>query len=74
MSSAELRIITKINLKKVIFLDESSIERGHGARPKYTRKKGEKLPGRERISSKNKSTFKNISNRLYYSIFSSLSF
>ena len=36
----------KINLKKVIFLDESSIERGHGARPKYARKKGEKLPGR----------------------------
>ena len=64
----------EINLKKVIFSDESSIERGHGARPEYARKKGQKLPGREMISSKNKSTFENISNRLYFSIFPSLSF
>ena len=58
----------EINLKKIIFSDESAIERGHGARPKYARKKGKKLPGREMISSKNKSTFKNISNTLFYSI------
>ena len=56
----------EINLKKVIFSDESSIERGHGARPKYARKKGKKLPGREMISSTNKSTFKNIFNMLFY--------
>jgi transposase len=59
----------EINLKKVIFSDESSIERGHGARPEYARKKGKKLPGKEMISSTNKSTFQNISNRLFYSIF-----
>ena len=41
----------EINLKKVIFSDESCMERGHRARPKYARKKGNKLSGREMISS-----------------------
>src|SRR5436309_480784 len=64
----------EIKLKKVIFSDESSIERGHGARPEYARKKGKRLPGKEMISSTNKSTFKNISNKLFFYIFLCLAF
>ena len=64
----------EIDLKKVIFSDESSIERGHGARPEYARKKGKRLPGKEMISSTNKSTFKNITNKLFFFIFLCLSF
>ena len=64
----------EIDLKKVIFSDESSIERGHGARPEYARKKEKKRPGKEMISSTNKSTFKNISNKPFFLIFLCLSF
>jgi len=47
----------KINLKKIIFSDESSIQRGHGARQEYYRKFGSIKAGKQMISSTNKSTF-----------------
>jgi len=56
----------EILLNKVVFSDESTIQRGHGARPEYSRSKGKKVGGRRIVSSKNKSTFKNISNKLLF--------
>src|SRR6185369_11386832 len=44
-----------IKLNKIVFSDESTIERGHGARPEYARIKGRKVEGRRIVSSKNKS-------------------
>ena len=64
----------EFNLKKIIFSDESGIEAGHGARQEYYRKRGKKEPGRSRISMNNRSTFKNKPSRLYFFIFSLLSF
>jgi transposase len=63
-----------IKVNKIVFSDESTIERGHGARPEYARTKGRKVGGRRIVSSKNKSKFFKIPNRLYYPIFYSLSF
>ena len=64
----------EIKLNKIKFSDESSIERGHGARPEYARTKARKTGGRRIISSKNKSTFKKIPNRLKYFILAIFSF
>src|SRR5205085_8577281 len=60
----------EINLKKIIFSDESSIQRGHGARQKYYRKFGSIKARRQLVSTTNKSKFKNISNKLFYFVFS----
>ena len=59
----------EINLKKIIFLDESSIQRGHGARQEYYRKFGSIKAGRQLVSTTNRSKFKKTSNKLFYSIF-----
>jgi len=58
-----------IKLNKIVFSDESTIERGHGARPEYARTKGRKVGGRRIVSSKNKSKFDKNSNRPKGSIF-----
>jgi DNA-binding CsgD family transcriptional regulator len=55
----------EINLKKIIFSDESSIQRGHGARQEYYRKFGSIKAGQQLVSTTNKSKFKNISNKLF---------
>ena len=54
------RNIRNIILNKIIFSDESAIQRGHGSRGEYVRKKGKKRTGREQVSSSLRSTFKNI--------------
>ena len=64
----------EINLKKVIFSDESSIQRGHGARQEYYRKSGSIKAGRQLVSTANKSKFKKNSNKLFYFVFSTFSF
>jgi len=58
-----------IKLNKIVFSDESTIERGHGARPEYARTKGRKVGGRRIVSSKNKSKFEKNPNRPKGSIF-----
>jgi len=60
----------EINLKKIIFSDESSIQRGHGARQEYYRKFGSIKAGQQLVSTSHKSKFKINSNNLLYFIFS----
>jgi transposase len=64
----QLKGIENIDFSKIIFSDESGIQRGHGARTEYYRKKAQNKVGKEMISTKNKSKFKNISNKLFCSI------
>jgi transposase len=64
----QLKGIENIDFSKIIFSDESGIQRGHGARTEYYRKKAQNKVGKEIISTKNKSKFKNISNKLFCSI------
>jgi len=47
----------EINLKKIIFLDECSIQRGHGSRAEYFRKKRNKRLGKELVSKHSTSKF-----------------
>jgi transposase len=63
-----LKNIKNINFKKVIFSDESAIQRGHGARTEYCRKRQNKRTGREQVSTTNRSKFKNNPKRLKYSL------
>jgi transposase len=49
--------IKKINLNKIIFSDESAIQRGHGSRTEYYRKRGNNKVGKELVSTKNRSKF-----------------
>ena len=63
-----------INLKKIIFLDESSIQRGYRARQEYYRKFGSIKAGKQMVSTTNKSTFKKFPNKLFYFIFFCLFF
>ena len=58
-----------ITLNKIIFSNESSIQRGHGARPEYYRKRGKIRVGKYLVSIANKSKFFKLSNKLFYSIF-----
>ena len=78
--SAKLRLIyakelpkkleeKEINLKKIIFLDKSAIERGHGARQEYYRKIGSIKAGQQLVSITNRSKFKKFPSILFYSIF-----
>lgn len=46
-----------IDLRKVIFSDESAIQRGHGSRPEYYRKLTKIRAGRQLVSTTNKSMF-----------------
>ena len=62
-----IKILKFINFTKVIFLDESSIQRRHGARQEYVRKRRNKRTGPEQVSTTNSSEFKKNSNRLYFS-------
>ena len=64
----QLKGIENIDFSKIIFSDESGIQRGHGARTEYYRKRAQNKVGKEMISTKNKSKFKNISNKLFYLI------
>ena len=61
------KILKFINFTKVIFSDESSIQRRHGARQEYVRKRRNKRTGPEQVSTTNSSEFKKNSNRLYFS-------
>lgn len=49
------RNLENIDFSKVIFSDESSIQRGHGARNEYVRKRQNKRVGKEFVSTTNKS-------------------
>jgi hypothetical protein len=51
------KVIEEKNLNKVIFLDEAAIQRGHGSRRQYYRKKGNSRVGREMVNSTSKSKF-----------------
>jgi transposase len=52
-----IKLIKNINFSKIIFSDESAIQRGHGSRPQYYRKRGNNKVGRELFSANNKSKF-----------------
>jgi transposase len=64
----QLEEIEDIDFSKIIFSDESGIQRGHGARTEYYRKRAQNRVGRQTVSSKNKSKSKNVSNKLFYFI------
>ena len=53
-----LKNIKNINFNKVIFSDESAIQRGHGARTEYSRKRYNKRVGKDLVSTTNRSKFK----------------
>jgi transposase len=53
----QLKNIKNINLNRIIFSDESAIQRGHGARQEYYRKRSNKKVGKEMVSTKGRSTF-----------------
>jgi len=53
-----LKNIKKINFNKVIFSDESAIQRRHGARTEYSRKRYNKKVGKDLVSTTNRSKFK----------------
>jgi len=53
-----LKNIKKINFVKVIFLDESTIQRRHRARTEYSRKRYNKKVRKDLVSTTNKSKFK----------------
>jgi transposase len=64
----QLKELENINFNKIIFSDELGIQRGHGARTKYYQKRAQNQVGKQMVSSKNKSKFKNIPNKLFSSI------
>jgi hypothetical protein len=53
----QLKELSNIDFKKIIFSDECGVERGHGSRSEYTRKRGNSKGGRTLVSSKTTSTF-----------------
>ena len=53
-----LKNIKKINFNKVVFSDKSAIQRGHGARTEYSRKRYNKRVGKDLVSTTNRSKFK----------------
>ena len=66
--------LKNINLNKIIFTDESAIQRGHGSRREYYRKRGNNKTGKEMVSTKNKSKFFKYFFLYSYSSFLSLLF
>ena len=60
--------IENINFSKVIFSDESAIERGHGARAEYYRRRRNRSVGKEKVSSSSTSTFFKLFFILKYSL------
>ena len=54
-----LKNLKNINFSKVIFLDKSAIQRGHGARTEYYRKRRNNGVGLALVSTTNRSKFKN---------------
>ena len=57
--------IKKYNFNKVIFSDESAIERGHGTRGEYFRRREKFKVGRKMVASGSTSKFNNLKkNRL----------
>ena len=52
----QLKNIKKINFYKIIFSDESAIERGHGSRQEYYRKKRNCKLGEGLVSNRNRGT------------------
>jgi transposase len=59
-----LKNIKNINFNKIVFSDESAIQRGHGSRTEYYRKRRNNRVGKELVSTGNRGTFKNIPNKL----------
>lgn len=59
----QLKTLSNINFDKIIFSDESGIQRGHGSRSEYSRKRQNKPQNPKIYSTKNKSKFKIF---LYY--------
>ena len=59
-----LKNLKNLNFSKVIFLNESAIQRGHGARTEYYRKRRNNRIGRALVSTTNRSKFKNNLKRL----------
>ena len=59
-----IKILKSIHFNKVIFSDESSIQRRHGARQEYVRKRRNKKTGPEQVSTTNTSKFKKNLNKL----------
>jgi len=53
-----LKNIKKINFNKIVFSDESAIQRRHGARTKYSRKRYNKKVRKDLVSTTNRSKFK----------------
>ena len=53
-----LNNIKNINFNKIIFSDESAIQRGHGARTDYSRKRYNKRVRKDLVSTTNRSKFK----------------
>ena len=51
----------------IIFLDKLAIQRGHGTRQEYYRKRGKIRARRKMISISNRSKFLKISSKLFYS-------
>ena len=58
-----IKILKYIHFNKVIFLDESSIQRRHGARQEYVRKRRNKKTGPEQVSTSNTSKIKKNLNK-----------
>ena len=53
-----LKNIKNINFNKIVFSDESAIQRRHGARTEYSRKRYNKKVGKDLVSTTNRSKFK----------------
>jgi transposase len=66
--------LENIDFSKVIFSNKSAIQRGHGSRGEYYRKKGNSKVGKEMVSTKNSSKYFNILSNLKKSSPCSLSF
>lgn len=69
-----LKELSNIDFTKIIFSDESGIERGHGSRVEFSRNRPKTRQNLKIYSTKNTSTFKNISNKLKVSLISILYF
>ena len=57
-----LKELSSIDFSKIIFSDESGIQRNAGSRSEYIRKRGNHKVGKYLAATRNKSTFKNIIN------------
>ena len=58
----KLKELSNVNFKKIVFSDESGIQRGHGSRTEFVRKNQKNLKNPKRYSTKNTS-------KLYLSIY-----